>query len=123
MVYTILISIVFIAEIIIAITLIQNLIKLDKAVIDCSEMVEKANPIIKEVVILAKKISEQAIELAEDFKYKIKKNQEDVVLRFLSKVLMLLLLLKINSKAINTFRKSKSGKLIIKGLSMLGNMV
>ena len=123
MVYTILITIVFIAEIIIATTIIQNLMRCDKAILDCNETIEKANPIIKEISDLAHKVSEQAVELSEHFVYKFKKDQEDIVLRFLSRVLMLLLLLKINSKAINTFRKSKSGKLIIKGLSMLGNMV
>ncbi len=123
MVYTILISIVFIAEIIITITILQNLIKLDKVVLDYSETVKQANPLIKDVANLSKKVSEQIIELAEHFVYKLKKDQEDIFLRFLSKILMILLLLKINSKAINAFRKSKSGKLIIKGLTMLGNMV
>lgn len=123
MVYTILISIVFIAEIIIAVTVIQNLLRLDKAVIELNETVEEANPKIRGLSCLVKKISEQAVELSKDFVIRFKEEQDDFVLRKLSKVLMAILLLKINSRAINAFRKSRAGKFIVKGLSMLGNMV
>jgi hypothetical protein len=94
MVYTILISIVFIAEIIIAITILQNLLRLDKAVIELNETVLLAQPGIKDIANLSKNISEQAVEISEQFVKKIKQEQEDAVLKQLSKLLMLYLYLK-----------------------------
>ena len=123
MVYPILISIVFIAEIIIAVTVIQNLLRVDKAVIELNDIVEEANPRIREMSDLVKKISEQSVELSKNFVIRFKEEQEDFALKNLSKFLMAILLLKINSRAINAFRKSRAGKFIVKGLSMLGNMV
>lgn len=123
MVYPILISIVFIAEIIIAVTVIQNLLRVDKAVIELNDIVEEANPRIREMSDLVKKISEQSVELSKNFVIRFKEEQEDFALKNLSKLLMAILLLKINSRAINAFRKSRAGKFIVKGLSMLGNMV
>ena len=123
MVYTILISIVFIAEIIIAVTVIQNILRLDKAVIELNKMAEEANPKFHELFCLVKKISEQSVELSKDFAIRFKEKQEAFALKNLSKLLIVILLLKINSRAINAFRKSRAGKFIVKGLSMLGNMV
>ena len=81
MVYTILISIVFIAEIIIAVTVIQNLLRLDKVLIELNETVEVANPKIRELSCLVKKISEQSVELSEDFaiRFKEKRNGNRVI--------------------------------------------
>ena len=56
MVYTILISIVFIAEVIITATIIQNLIKLDRTVIEANSTITEIKPTIKDICALARKI-------------------------------------------------------------------
>ena len=64
MIFYFLISIVFIAELIIAITLVLNLIKLDKVFIKYNELLDSAKPSIKELLITVRKISEQLVEFA-----------------------------------------------------------
>ena len=123
MVYTILISIVFIAELIIAVTIIQYLLKLDRLVLDTNTQLIKLNPEVKEISVLVRKISEQIIFLTKDFVEKTKKNGEDALLKQFSKILLSILLMKINIKFINKVRKSKITKAIAKGLSFIENMV
>lgn len=123
MIYTFLISLVFIAEIIITITIIQNLFKLDKAILSLNETITLAKSGIKDIAVLSKNISFQIVELANKFVHKIKNRQEDMILRQLSKILLTLILFKINSKTINKFRKSRYSKTLAKGLSFLENMV
>ena len=67
MVYTILISIVFIAELIIAITILQNLIKLDKCIIQLDETISEAKPSIKDISSLLRKISKQWVIISQEF--------------------------------------------------------
>ena len=123
MVYTFLISVVFIAEIIIAVTLFQVLIKFDKAVIDLNETVVLAKPSIKDISDLVKKISEQYKEFAEQFAQKVAKNSEEIIFYRLLKVLLGYLLIKSNIKFVQKFRKSKITKALAKGLSLLEIMV
>lgn len=123
MLYTFLISIVFIAEVIIGLTLIIYLLKLDKAVLTLNETVSEIKPGIREISVLSKNISEQLIELTNRFVKRIKYEQEEMILRGLSKLLISLLVVKINIKAVNKFRKSKIAKVLSKGLSLLENMV
>ena len=65
MIYTFLISVVFIAEIIIALTVLINLIKLDKAVLKFDETVCLFNSKIKDIGALIKGISSQVYEIIE----------------------------------------------------------
>ena len=104
MVYTILISIVFIAELIIAITIIQNLLKLDKKILNFDEILAKKKLTIKDIFILLNKISEQTKVLAEDFVNKTKENAENISLKLLSKLLISVLLLKLNTQAYYNMR-------------------
>lgn len=123
MLYTFLISIVFIAEIIIGATIFIYLIRLDKAIVSLDNTVTDLKTGIKDICVLSKKISEQFIEFAEQFVKKIKQEQEEFILRSLSKILIGLVLVKINIKTVNKFRKSKLAKVLNKGLSLLENMV
>ena len=123
MVFTFLTSIVFVAELIIAFTIFKYLINLDKNIIKSEETLELAKPKLEAITELITKISKQFLELSEDFVNRFKKSQEDLYIAYLSKFLLSLLLLKINSKAINNFRRSKTTKFLSKGLSMLENMV
>lgn len=123
MLYTFLITIVFIAEIIIAVTLLRALWKLDKAFVLIDETVTEARPKIKDISELSTKISEQIIELAEDFREKVKKQEEETTLKVLNKILVWILLWKVNVKAIRKFRKTKLAKILGKGLNLLQSMV
>ena len=123
MIYTFLISVVFIAEIIIAITLFQVLLRLDKAVLDLNETVVLAKPGIKDISELVRKISEQYKELSKQFVQKVTRNSEEVVLTRLFKVLLGFLLVKTNIKLVQKIRKSKITKALAKGLSLLEIMV
>ncbi len=123
MVYTILISIVFIAELIIAITIMQNLLKLDKVVLELDAKLLASKTGIRDISELARKISEQWQILAQDFVDKTKRDSEELLLRQLSKLLVGLLVLNLNFKFVNKVRKSKITKTIAKGLSFVGNMV
>ena len=123
MLYTFLISIVFIAEVIIGLTLIIYLLKLDKAVLSLNETISEIKPGIREISVLSKNISEQLVELTNRFVKRIKYEQEEMILRGLSKLLISLLVVKVNIKAVNKFRKSKIAKVLGKGLSLLENMV
>ena len=123
MVYTILISIVFIAELIIATTVIQYFLKLDKLVLSYNSQIIKLNTEIKQISVLVRKISEQIIVLTQDYIDKTKRNSEDALFRQLSKLFLSLFLMKINIKFINRIRKSKITKTLAKGLSFIENMV
>ena len=123
MVYTILISIVFIAELIITITIIQNLLRLDKAVLEFNNTITEIQPGIKDVSELARKISEQWQILAEDFVKKTKRNSEDIMSKYLSKIFMSILIVNLNFKIVKKIRKSKVTKILARGWSFLENMV
>lgn len=123
MIYTIFIAIVFIAEIIIAITICQNLLKLNKAVIELDEYLALHKATIKDVSDLSKKISEQWFILAEDFVDRIKRNGEDFMLKQFSKILIGLFILSLNFKFVNKIKKSKITKTLAKGWSLIENMV
>jgi len=123
MLFTFLISIVFIAEVIIAISAIISLVKLDKMVLELVETVKLAQPKIKDISGLVVAITEQWAEIAEDYVSKFKNKGEDVALRVLTKLLGAMLLWKINSKLIRKITKSRTFKIIGKGLSLLENMV
>lgn len=119
MVYTILISVVFIAEIIITITIIQSLLKLDKSILELNDIIHSTQEGIKEIAILTRKISEELILLSEEKIKALKKMQDDEISKQLSKLLLWVITLKLNIKFINKIRKTKLAKLLGKGLSLL----
>ena len=123
MIYTILISVVFIAELIIVITIIQNLIRLDKVIINFNDTFIETKSSIKDVCILVRKISEQWQILAQDFVDKTKEESEEFLYKKLSKILVGLLVLNLNFKFVNKIRKSRISKAFAKGWSILENMV
>jgi len=123
MVYTILISIVFIAELIIAIAIIQALVKFDKKILSLDTTLTEITPGIKDVSSLIKKISEQWVILAQDFVNKAKRDSEDLLLKQFSKILVGLLVLSLNFKFVKRIRKSKITKTVVKGWSLIENMV
>ena len=123
MVYTFLISVVFIAELIITITIIQNLLRLDKVILELCETLAETRSGIKDVSELIRKISEQWKILAQEFIDKAKQNSEEIALKQLSKILLSLLVVNLNFKLIKKIRKSKITKIFMKGWSFIENMV
>ena len=123
MLYTFLITIVFIAELIIMSALMVWLLMFDKEIIRIDKYFTKIKPDIADISELGRKISEQWTELAEDFVEKLKVREEDMMARQLSKVLIGILLWKINSKAIRQFRRSKFARNLRRGFALVQSMV
>lgn len=119
MIFTFLITIVFIAEIIIAISVILNLLRLDKAVLNLNETIEVINPEVKEICTLGRKISSQLKELSQRFTEKVKDEREKFLTDKLVSVLLGALVWKMNIKAIKKFRRTKLAKTLSRGLSLL----
>ena len=123
MVYTILISIVFIAEIIITITVLQNLMKLDKKILEYNELILSTKNGIKDISVLIRKISNQIKDLIKEKISEFRLAQEEALVKQISKLLLGVLVLKLNIKFINNFRKTRLSKVLAKGLSLLEIMV
>lgn len=123
MIYTILISVVFIAELIITITILQNLIKLDKAILNLDSSIEVTKSGVKDICVLFRKISEQWVILAQNFVDKTKRDAEDAMLKQVSKALVSLLVVSLNFKFIRKVRNFRITKTLAKGWSIVENMV
>ena len=123
MVYTILISIVFIAELIITITTLQNLIKLDKCIIQLDETISEAKPSIKDISTLLRKISKQWVIISQNFVDNARADGEEFLLRKISKILMGFFILNLNLKFIKRIQKNKVVKMLSKGWSLLESMI
>lgn len=109
MIFTILISVVFIAELIIMFTILSGLIKFNKKVNEINETIKEIKPGIGDICRLARDISGQIVELIRDFVDRVKAKQEEVILYNLAKFLLSSFLVK----------KLKRNKLLSKGLSLL----
>ena len=123
MVYTILISIVFVAEVIIAISALLVLWNLDKKLLSLDNTINDEKATIKEICSIGKGISIQLTELAEDFKEGVEKKEEDFALKILSKMLTGIVLWKINSKIFKKLKCTKAIKIIGKGFKLLEYIV
>ena len=123
MTFKILTAIVFIAEIIISYTIFKKLLEIDKIILQTSETVVAVKPGMKDVGYLIKQISAQFVEFAYDFVSKIEKKRDDSIYGYLNKIVIALILLKINSKFLKKLLRSKHFKRLCKGFSMLKYMV
>ena len=123
MLYNFLITVVFIAELIIVVSIITALFRIDKLLLSLNTTIDEAKSGVKDIFILMNKISEQCVELSEDFVSKIKEKEEDIALKQLNKLLIAILLLKLNSKAIRKFNRSKWGKTLKRGFAFVQSMV
>ena len=112
MIFTFLISIVFVAELIIAIAILSTLKRWDKKVRNLNLTISYLKPSLSEVCVLAKKISAQFVEFSHDFVDKVKRQQEDFLLRHLARIVL-------GTFFFRKLKKSKALKLIGKGLSLL----
>ena len=123
MIFTILIIIVFIAELIIGFALIMNLIKFDCRINKLNQDLLLIQPSLEEVCGLVKAISFQIKEMAAEYRDEVLKRREEMSVRLISKLLAGILLWKINLKLIRKIRKSKITKTLAKGLTLLQIMV
>lgn len=123
MIFTFLISIVFIAELIIAIALLKILFNLDKKVLEINLKLVNSKDSINEICVLTKKISVQLKILSQDFVDKVKNKSENILLKEFSKILISITLLNLNFKIVKKMKKSKLVKTLVKGFNLIENMV
>ena len=123
MIFTFLMSIVFIAEIIIAFTIIFNLIKFDKFLTDTNILLEKAKPEIRSICELCTGISVQIVEFSQIGVDKFKAAKERFILKQLESLMSAILFWSINIKILKKFRKNKIIKTALKGLTLLQSVV
>ena len=123
MVFVILISIVFIAELIIAFTVVSNLVKLDKRINESVLFLEEAKPKLKELLEIVKKISEQLLELIPVWVENLKKERDKIILEQTRSLISTILFWSINIKVINRLRKSKFAKAVWKGLTLVQSVI
>ena len=123
MLFTIFISIVFIAEIIITVALLNALLNFDKKICELNDTVILIKPHVAQVSELARLVSVQLVELSNKFVDDIKQNNENLILHNFSKALLSLFLIKTNIGIVRRLHKSKVVKTLAKGLSILGNMI
>lgn len=119
MLFKVLTATVFIAELIITYTIVSKFIALDKLVLEYNQTLTALKPGIRDVGDLIKKISYQMIEFSYDFVAKIKQKQADSVINQLNKIVIMLILLRLNSKFIKKIVRSKHYKRLCKGLSLI----
>lgn len=119
MIFTFLITIVFIAELIIAMSIIIWLLRLDRKLNNLCNTVKAINPEIKEICVLGRKISSQIKELSTRFVDKVKDESDKFLTDKLIGVILGAFVLKINNNAIKKFRKTKLAKTLSRGLSLL----
>lgn len=112
MIFTILISIVFIAELIIAFTVFITLKRWSKKVRNLNLTLNYIKPSVHEIVILARKISGQLVEFSQNFVDKVEGYREEILFRNLARILLSVLLFR-------RLKKTKLLKLAGKGLSLL----
>ena len=107
--------IVFISEIIITVTIFNHILKLDKKIVALNDTIIAVNPLVKEVMMLVGKISEQMVIISCDFKKNLAINLENYLLKNVSKSLNMILLFYFNKKVYKKLKKSKFSKLFLKG--------
>ena len=88
MIFTILISIVFVAELIIAFTVFSALRRWSKKVNELNLTLSYLKPSIKDICELTRKISEQLVEFSERFVEKINSKGEELVIRQISRMVL-----------------------------------
>ena len=114
---------VFIAELIVAFTLIKKLLEFDKLILNANEIIVEAKSKIKEIGYLIKKISFQYVEFSYDFVAKVEEQRDKSIINQLNKIIIAILLLRMNSKFMRKIIRSKQFKLLSKGLSLLQYVV
>ena len=117
------ITIVFISQLIIAISLIITLIKFDFKINQINKYINNSKPKIKTICNLSKKISEQLKDLSGIFVEKFHEEKKRITLEILKSLMSGILFWSINIKVAKRLKKSKILKAAWKGLTLVQNMV
>lgn len=123
MLFTILITVVFIAELIIVATLGINLIKLDNNLIAANNRLLEIRPQLKNIAQITKEISKQLVELAQISVDNFKQSKDRFLLTQLKSIVVGILFTSLNIKFLKRIRKNKIVKTVWKGFNILENMV
>ena len=123
MVFVILISIVFVAELIIAFSVITNLVKFDKRIKRAAQFLEEAEPRLKELLVVVQKISAQILELIPVWLATLRQERDKIILNQAKSLISTILFWSINIKVINRIRKSKLAKAVWQGLTLVQNVI
>lgn len=123
MIFLFFISIVFIAELIIAFSLFNSLLNLDVKINKFNETLINKRAGIKDITTLAKAISEQLKELSEEFVDNLNEKKEEIILSLVKSLMSTILFWSINIKVVKRLRKSKVLNVAWKGLSLLENVI
>lgn len=123
MIFTFLISIVIIAEIIIMWAILVKLYNLNKNVITINNMLIEAKQEIKEILLLIENVTEQILKIIKNYINKLKENQEIAIINKINKILLTLFIWKLNNKLVKKIRKNKTFKIFMKGFALIQNMI
>ncbi len=123
MLFKIFTTIVFIAELIIAFTIISKLVQLDRKIVSANAFLVEANPKIRDVAVLIKDLSAQVVELIPVYLDELRRIRNKIALAKLESLIALVLFWSINIKVFKKLRKSKIFKTAVKGLSVLNSMI
>ena len=107
MIFKVLITIVFIAELIITFTILYFLYKFDKRILEINSTIETVKPQIRSVSELVRKISEQIYELTPVWVDEIKKTLENLLLEQAKSIMTGILFWTINIKVVKQSRNCK----------------
>lgn len=123
MIFMFLITIVFIAELIITFTILFQLFRFDKVIRETDDFLNKAKPQITSIAELVHGISDQIAELAPIWVKKIMDKRDEIILNQLKRLMSAILFWSINIKVIRKLSKSKFAKAAWKGLSLLQSVI
>ena len=116
MLFTFLITIVFLAEIIISIAIINFLLRLDCKINEINSLLTEVKPSVKDISVLGRKISSQIVELTKKYVQSYEQRRNEVIIRQVSSFILGILFF-------NRLKKSKGGRYLSKGLSLLQIMI
>ena len=123
MIFKFFIFMVFIAELIIMLACLSNLINLDNKINAFNKIICKNQSKIKEIMVLIKGISEQILELSPIWVEKIKTIRNSIFEKQVNSIISNILFWYINIKMAKFLKKSKTLRTIMKGLTLVQNMI
>ena len=123
MIFKFFIFMVFIAEIIIMLACLSNLINFDNKINAFNKIICKNQSKIKEIMVLIKGISEQILELSPIWVEKIKTIRNSIFEKQVNSIISNILFWYINIKMAKFLKKSKTLRTIMKGLTLVQNMI
>lgn len=123
MIFAIFTTIIFIAELIIAIWLIVTLFKIDRAINNVNSSLTELRPKIKSLMELIHAISDQIMELAPIWVENFYKKRNEFLIIQAKKLLISAIFLLVDMKIINKIKRNKILKSAWWGFTLVQNMI